>query len=259
MRLGSLEVTPLSDGIINLPQQYFAQADWDVHRDLLTDDGFLQIPIGCFLVRTSGQTVLIDAGIGPVEGPWYTGGELIGALAGGGVQPADIDLLLCTHLHQDHIGWVLQDGALTFPNATVRFGFQDIEHFTGDPFAGETIKEMVEALRAKGRLEPIDQDGEVAPGVSTLHAPGHTHGHRCVVLSSGDERLFLLGDAVTCPVQLQETEWEAMSDVDKDLAKRTRESLFREIESSGAMTVAAHFPDLKFGRVLRGEGKRYFA
>ena len=259
MRVGSLEVTPLSDGVVNLPQQYFPQADWDVHRALLNEEGNLQVPIGCFLVRTNGRTVLVDAGIGPVEGPWFSGGGLIDALAAAGARPEDVDLLLCTHLHLDHIGWVLQSGSLTFPNAMVRFGSQDIEHFSNDAFAGESTRQMIEALTAAGKLETIDADGEVAPGVSTLHAPGHTLGHRCVVLSSGDERLFLLGDAVTCPVQLQETEWEAMSDVDKDLAKRTRESLFRELESSGAMTVAAHFPDLKFGRVLRGEGKRYFA
>ena len=259
MRLGSLDVTPLSDGVVNLPQQYFPQADWEVHRDLLNADGVLQLPIGCFLVRTNGQNVLIDAGIGPAETQWFKGGQLIGALAAAAARPEDIDLVVCTHLHLDHIGWLFANDTLTFPNAVVRFGGEDIDHLSADPFAGETTRQIIEALRTKGCLETLDADGEVAPGISALHAPGHTPGHRCLVLSSGDERLFLLGDAVTCPIQLEETQWEAMSDVDKDLAKRTRESLFREIESGGAMTVGAHFPDLKFGRVLRGEGKRYFA
>lgn len=71
--------------------------------------------------------------------------------------------------------------------------------------------------------------------------------------------MFLLGDAVTCPVQLEETEWEAMSDVDKGLAKRTREALWRELEGTETIAVAAHFPGLQFGRVLKGEGKRYWS
>jgi len=258
VRLGSLDVTALVDGSVDLPPEFFPGADWEVHRDLLTD-GVLRVPVGCFLVRGGGTTVLIDAGLGPRDGAWFEGGRLIGELARAGVAPADVDLVVCTHLHFDHIGGVLQDGVPVFPNAAIRFGAQEVDQFASDPSAGETTRAMLEALRTNSSFELISHDGELAPGVSTLHAPGHTLGHRCVVLSSGDQRLFLLGDAVHCPVQISETEWEAIADVDKDLARRTRETLFREIESAGAMMSGAHFPGLQFGRVLRGEGKRYFA
>jgi glyoxylase-like metal-dependent hydrolase (beta-lactamase superfamily II) len=117
----------------------------------------------------------------------------------------------------------------------------------------------VEVLLEAGKVDPITEDGEIVPGISTLHAPGHTLGHRCVVLSSGDERALLLGDAVTCPVQLEETDWGAMSDIDPAMSKRTREALLKELEGTGDMTLGSHFPGLEFGRVLRGEGKRYFA
>jgi glyoxylase-like metal-dependent hydrolase (beta-lactamase superfamily II) len=108
-------------------------------------------------------------------------------------------------------------------------------------------------------VEPITTDGEsIAPGVTARSAPGHTHGHVVLVLSSHGERVVLLGDAITCPVQLEEPDWQAISDVDAALATRTREALFRELEGSGDLAVAAHFPDLRFGRVLPGQGVRHF-
>jgi glyoxylase-like metal-dependent hydrolase (beta-lactamase superfamily II) len=261
VQIGDLTLTPMSDGHFLMPPSYFGLEDWGAHKALAGEDGNIRIPIGCFLVETGGTKVLIDAGLGPLDVPGMgAGGRLIGELEKAGVKPEDIDIVLCTHLHFDHIGWTVQNGALTFPNATIRFGEQDLAPFSGadttpDPFATP----IVQAFVASGRIDPITSDGEIAPGISTIHAPGHTLGHRCVVLSSGDDRVLLLGDSVTCPLQLDETEWEAMSDVDAKLAKRTRESLWKELESSGAMAVGAHFPDLQFGRVLQGQGKRYFA
>jgi hypothetical protein len=78
-------------------------------------------------------------------------------------------------------------------------------------------------------------------------------------LSSGQQRALLLGDAVTCPVQLEEPDWSAMSDVDPALAARTREALWQELEGSADLAVAAHFPGLEFGRVLKGQGRFYFS
>lgn len=258
LQVGELRILPLSDGEANLPAQYFANADWSVHQDLLGPEGTLKIPIGCFLVQTRGLNVLIDAGLGPVTSPFMSGGALPSQLETAGLAPADINVVLCTHLHIDHIGWIAREGVPYFPNATVTFGAGDWDHFVtkGDP--GDFARQNMEMLAALGRIEVIDGDKEVAPGVSTLHAPGHTPGHLCVVVSSKEERVVLLGDAVTCPVQLEEPEWQAISDVDPALAGRTRETLWRELESSGDLTVAAHFPELRFGRVLQGEGKRYF-
>ena len=99
----------------------------------------------------------------------------------------------------------------------------------------------------------------MAPGITTLAAPGHTPGHMAIVLSSGDERALLLGDAVTCPIQLEEPDWQAISDMDRDLAARTRQRFYDELEGTGVRMVGAHFPDLRMGRVLTGRGKRYFA
>lgn len=259
MQVGDLEVIPLNDGEAKLPSSYLPTLDWELHKDLLDDDGNFDINFACFLVRTRDRTVLVDAGLGPVSVPQARGGDLPKNLAAAGAKPEDIDLILITHLHLDHIGWLVRDGNLYFPNATVRFGERDLDQFIRKEEPDGFAAPVVEALQAAGRLETIDSDGEVAPGVSILLTPGHTLGHLSVVASSGTQRAFMLGDAVTCPAQLENSEWTAMSDIDPDLAIRSREILYRELEGAETVTAASHFPDLKFGRVLLGEGKRYFS
>jgi glyoxylase-like metal-dependent hydrolase (beta-lactamase superfamily II) len=141
----------------------------------------------------------------------------------------------------------------------VRFGAGDWDQFVVDGADDPGTKARVQLLADLGRVEIIDGDDVLlAPGLTSRHAPGHTHGHNVLVLSSGDERAVLLGDAVTCPVQLEEPDWMAMSDVDQKMAARTREALYAELEGTDTLMVGAHFPGLEFGRVLPGEGKRYF-
>jgi len=253
MRIGDVELVPLNDGVCRMDADFYVDMDWSAHADLLNAAGQIEIPIGCFLLRTADRVVLLDAGMGPVTLDWGQGGLLPSALAAAGVTPGEIDTVVCTHLHVDHIGWLVQDGQPFFPNATVRFGIGDAEHFAEDGRVGD----ITDALG--GRVELIDGDNVgLAPGLTALHTPGHTPGHYGLVVSSGEERAVLLGDAVECPLQLDEPDFYAMSDVDPALAKRTREALWRELEGTPALVGAAHFPGLEFGRVLRGRGKRWF-
>lgn len=259
LMVGDIEVTPISDGIGKLPPQYFANADWSAHKALLGPDGMIDIPIGAFLIRTGDVTVLVDAGLGTYSNPLFETGELPTGLAAAGTDPGDVDIVVLTHLHMDHCGWLVRNDGPYFPNATVRFGAPDWDHFVLGSDGPENVRQDMRVLEAAGRLAPVDRDGEaIAAGITTRMAPGHTPGHQCLVISSGSERLVLLGDAVTCPVQLEEPDWQAISDTDPALAQRTRDALWRELEGSDDIAVAAHFPDLRFGRVLAAEGKRYF-
>lgn len=259
MQLGDIEVIPVNDGEGKLPSTYLPKVDWERHKDVLDAEGNFDVNLGCFLVKTRDRNVLVDAGLGPVTFPPFRAGDLPKNLAANGVRPEDIDLVLITHLHLDHIGWLVQEEKPYFPNATVRFGEKDLDQFIRAEKPDDFAKPVIEVLEAAGRIETIDADGEVAPGISALNTPGHTLGHISVVASSGTQRAFMLGDAVTCPVQLEDAEWTAMSDIDPDLAIRSRERLYKELEGSESIAAASHFPELKFGRVLFGEGKRYFA
>jgi glyoxylase-like metal-dependent hydrolase (beta-lactamase superfamily II) len=106
------------------------------------------------------------------------------------------------------------------------------------------------------RLEAWDSDTQIMAGIDVRSAPGHTPGSTVVVISSGRERAMLLGDAVHCPAELLSDDWEAIFDVDRALALRTREALARELEGSDIPVAAAHFPGLQFGRLLAAEGRR---
>jgi glyoxylase-like metal-dependent hydrolase (beta-lactamase superfamily II) len=258
--VGRLRVVPVSDGLAKLPPSYFGNVDWERHQALLGPDGTLDLLIGAFLVHTGEQTVLVDAGVGPLRDDTWLGGELPAALAEAGTGPEDVDLVVCTHLHMDHVGWLVQDGVPFFPRATVRFGAADWDHFVTRRGGAERTWRTMETLDRAGRLDPVSADGEpLAGGVSARLTPGHTPGHMALVLASGNERAYLLGDAVHLPTQIEEPDWVNMYDVDPAMAAAAREALWKELEEGDYPFTAAHFPGLEFGRLLRGQGRRWFA
>jgi glyoxylase-like metal-dependent hydrolase (beta-lactamase superfamily II) len=263
VRVGDIELQPVSDGAFVARPPYFAtDAPADAHPELFDRHGAAWLPIGCFLVRSGARTVLVDAGLGPTStelphGMQLVGGQLLTGLRAIGVALEDITDVACTHLHSDHVGWLFDlDARPVFPNATIHFGAADWAHFVdGDAEMAPHIRHGLKD--ADARVRTLAADATIAPGVNVQLAPGHTPGHLCVVLSSGTDRALLLGDAITCPVQLDEPAWHSMADVDPALAARTRERLWRELEDPLTLGAGAHFPELRFGRVLEGTARRW--
>jgi glyoxylase-like metal-dependent hydrolase (beta-lactamase superfamily II) len=262
MRVGSLEIHPVLDGWASLPVgdllRFTGDRDdpWLPHEQFLTADGQIELTLGGFLVRTGDRLVVIDAGVGRINNDHYHGGQFLESLAGLGVDPADVTDVVFTHLHFDHVGWATQKGTVVFPRATFRCHQADWDHFVAgpDPEAGSVRKLSPLA----DRLQTFGDDTAVAPGITVRHAPGHTPGSAVIVVAGGAERAVLLGDVVHCPVELMENEWEAVVDVDPVLARRTREALARELEGEELPAAAAHFPGLRFGRLLGGSGRRHW-
>jgi glyoxylase-like metal-dependent hydrolase (beta-lactamase superfamily II) len=145
-----------------------------------------------------------------------------------------------------------------FPNATFRCHSLDWDHFMVKP--GGPMAAMFEPLRAlEGRLETWDSDCTVLPGIDALHTPGHTPGSTVFVISSGASRCMIIGDVAHCPIELAEDEWVALGDMDPELARGTRTALARELEANGTPVTGPHFPGLRFGRLLPGEGRRLWS
>jgi glyoxylase-like metal-dependent hydrolase (beta-lactamase superfamily II) len=265
MRVGQIDVHPIADGTFRASPGYFGDHVTAAgHEDLFDRDGRAWLPIGCFLVRTGSRTVLVDTGIGPAmrddgERRLLVGGQLHVGLRAAGVTPDEIDAVVCTHLHADHCGGLFdRDGAPVFPRADLWFGAGDRTHFVDDPDSGmaDHVRHGFRDLDGS-RVHLVGEDTTVAPGIDLTPTPGHTPGHLSVIVSSGAQRALLLGDAIICPVQLDEPTWQAMGDVDPRLAARVRERLFRELEVEGTVGAGAHFPELRFGRVLAGELRRW--
>jgi glyoxylase-like metal-dependent hydrolase (beta-lactamase superfamily II) len=246
------------------PTAYFAGTtteQWEPHQRWLSHDGSYVSPLGCFLIRAGGTTVLIDTGLGRITGAGYRGGDLFGELGAVGIAPEDVDVVFLSHLHADHCGTAaIRDGddmRPAFPNAAYRWTADEQAYWSGPGASGQFVRKDIFAAVAS-RWEAADGGASLAPGVDVLSMPGHTPGHAGVVVSSGDARAFILGDGIGCPVQLTETEWSGTGDVDPKLARRMQEAVAKEIEGTGALLGASHFPGMTLGRVLVGEGKRYW-
>jgi glyoxylase-like metal-dependent hydrolase (beta-lactamase superfamily II) len=159
------------------------------------------------------------------------------------------------------VGWTAQGGALTFPNARYITGAGEWDFWRAvtDPnLAG--IGPNPEAVQAplEGRIDSFSDGQAIAPGMNAMATPGHTPGHCSIVISSGEDRAIILGDALHCPLQFEETELSAIFDVDPTLARRTQQKIAAELEASPqTMAANGHFADAVFGRLLPGQGKRW--
>ena len=264
--VGDIRITYLPDGIHHVrPLAQYSGSDeafWAGRGHVLDDDGWLVMSIGSLLVQSGDHNALIDLGFGPHsvditeltygqhEGD-LIGGELIDSLDSAGLRCTDIDSVLFTHLHPDHVGWVETGGDPSFPNAVYHVGGAEWDYWLNGPEAGTPrAPSLNQQIEVATRLELLQDDSTPVPGVTAMSTPGHTPGHMSFVISSGQERAVILGDMIHCPIEIGESEIDFVFDVDPVLARETKQRIERELESPDTITVGGHFPNLVFGRVL---------
>ena len=261
MKVGTIEILPVLDGVGRekadevLTRPGVPDA-WACHADLLDEHGVLHLDLGGFLVRTGDRTVLVDTGVGTIKNDKYAGGGFLDSLRGLGVAPEDVTDVVFTHLHFDHVGWATKKGEVVFPNAIYRVHAADWAHFVEAADAEPGAIRKLSPLQS--RLETFTGDGPLARGLSARHTPGHTPGSTVYVVADGGERALLLGDVVHSVVELGERDWEAVFDVDPVSARAVRNAIADEVADSADLVVGAHFPGLRFGRVLIVSGNRTF-
>lgn len=194
-------------------------------------------------------------------------GWLADSLTRAGVRPDEITDVVLSHLHPDHMGWVTRGGMPFFPKAKLWTHQADADFFLSDTAPDETtFKIMLGTDPTRDRMLPVhnqlqlwDRDCTIAPGIDLRHMPGHTPGSSIAVISSGEERAMILGDVIHCPLELVDSEFAIMSDIDPAMAKRSKDILRQELEGTNVHVSSSHFPGLEFGRLLKGEGKRYWS
>ena len=263
-RVGSVDVVPLCDGWAPLPLADEApghEVDWPAERDAYPwafaagDDASWAWHVHAFLLRLSGGAMLVDSGIGLLgRSPYDVAGRIDDELRAAGVAPVDVRHVIHTHLHSDHAGGACRpDGEPRFPNAVHHLHPADWDFFAGvddpDDFRGRHAMRRLEEL---GMLDLDPRDREVVPGVRVIHSPGHTPGHRSVLLADGSSSMLFAGDLLHLPIQVANPAWESGHDEEPERGVASRIELLSRARDERWGVAVSHFGS-PFGGVLGHE------
>ena len=243
MRLGDFEVAALRD----------AEGSFATMREAfgLESDETWVLPVHVYLLRVSGVTIVVDTGIGPPPRDFMPQAQasLPERLAENGVAADDVELVVLTHLHVDHVGW-----NHLFERARIVASRRDYDYFTETRGDVDYFRREVQALVATGRIELLDEIAEVADGVVAEPIPGHTPGHTGVAVHARDEHLRLLGDLAVHELQLADPAVRYFADADPVAAEQARRSVLKTAVAAGSVVGLSHLPS-GLGRVrIEGGG-----
>jgi glyoxylase-like metal-dependent hydrolase (beta-lactamase superfamily II) len=206
--------------------------------------------------------VLVDTGAGEHTAE---AGKLIRNLQAGGIAPGDIDWVILTHCHPDHIGGItLKNGQLAFPNARYAMWKDEWDFWTSEGIEEKLDELLRESLLSathqnlppiQDRLDLIEGEKEIVPGIQAISAPGHTPGHMALLISSEGDQLLYTSDLVLHPIHLEQPEWCALFDFAPEQVAATRRKLLNWAASQSFLLHAFHFPFPGLGHVVQqGEG-----
>ncbi len=272
MRVGDLEFFAVGDGQVRADAGgifgLVPRALYQRHH-VPSESNDLPMSLRCLLVRSRGQTILIDTGLGPKLAPEETerwgltrpAGGLVEGLARLGVAPGDVDVVINTHLHWDHCGGntSLADdrAAATFPHATYwvqRLEWADAAH----PDArtrGTYLADNFAPLVAEGRVRFIHGDTPVTDQVHCVVTRGHTRGHQSVLLRSGDWQAMYVADMATYAVHMTRAGWLTAYDVEPLENVRTKERWQRHALASGMWLIFEHDTETAAARLVERGGQ----
>lgn len=270
MMLGNFEVTALYDGTVELDTKLLKNTSEKEIQSLMArmfvQGPKVQTAVNAYLVNAGGKLVLVDAGAAKLFGPSL--GYVADNLKAAGYDPAQVDAVLVTHLHGDHVnGLLTPDGAPAFPNAEIWSAQADSDFWLSEEIAAKAPKEAqpyfkmardaAAPYRQSGKWKTFKTDQEILPGVSSVAAHGHTPGHSAYLLQSGDKRLMIMGDVLhNHAVQLANPNVAIEFDVDPKQAVAARKKLFARAAKEKLMVSAMHLPFPGIGHI-RADGKGY--
>ncbi|WP_454020013.1 MBL fold metallo-hydrolase [Azospirillum sp. Marseille-Q6669] len=269
-RVGDISATVLSDGVIGGPPRVYAsdapEAELqEVLRRAFLPTDHMTLNLNTLLIDTGGRRILVEAGAGATMGP--NGGRIFQNLASIGLGPADIDAIVISHTHPDHVGNLrTANGGRAFPRATVFVPRADWDFFVrNDPDLSYMPVPQDFRLRfaaaIKSSLEPVREDvelyeagAEIVPGLTTIVASGHTPGMATFLVHSGNDQLLLTADLAYHPVVNVDNPWRPGPDRDKDTALASRRRIFDRAAADRIPVLGFHFPFPGLGRMLKTDG-----
>jgi len=269
LTIGNVEITSLSDGLLEFDVCNFFPSipdeAWSGHEDHLTEDRKVNFNLASFLMRSDGKTIIVDTGLGPKpagapETPW---GELLDDFKAHGIGPEDVDMVVMTHLHRDHVGWNLRSKGgkyePTFPNARYWLSAKDWEACHNPDLVKDRFPnapECVWPLEELGLIEFMDGEVALTSELTSLPTPGHTPGHMSLMINSQGQRGIVIGDVLHNAVQVHETDWVSRADIDPEQTRVTRRSLMEQLERDGIPVAAVHLAAPGFGKIVRLQDRR---
>ncbi len=264
-KIGTFELTALYDGIWYRPinakfirNAPFAEVEHALADAFMPADK-LATPFTTLIVNTGKKLILIDTGTGGQIAP--SAGALRTNLLAAGIDHKEVDLIVISHFHPDHINGIKdKDNALVFPNAEITVPAPEWAYWMDDANLNAAPADLKLTFRNQRRIfsdiarrvTQFAPGAEVAPGIETLPAAGHTPGHTVVAIHSGDQSLLVLGDTAQHPaVFARHPDWQAAFDIDGDAAVATRKRLFDRAAADRMLVTGYHFPFPACGHLIK--------
>ncbi len=264
-KIGTFELTALYDGIWYRPitDKFIRNAPFAEVEHALADAFMpadkLATPFTTLVVNTGKRLVLIDTGTGGQIAP--SAGALRDNLGAAGIDPKAVDLIVISHFHPDHINGIKdKDNDVVFPNAEIMVPAAEWNFWMDDANMNAAPAEQKLTFRNQRRIfsdiarrvTRFTPGAEVAPGILTLAAPGHTPGHTVCSIHSGDQSLLVLGDTAQHPaVFARHPDWQAAFDIDGEAAVATRKRLFDRAAADRMLVTGYHFPFPACGHLIK--------
>lgn len=268
--LGKFEVTALYDGAINLDTKLLKNTpEKDIQKllaRLFVKGPAVQTAVNAFLVNTGDKLILVDAGAAKLFGPSL--GNIVDNLKAAGYRPEQVDVVLITHLHGDHInGLVTSDGQMVFPKAMIWSAKADNDFWLSEEIAARAptnfqiffkmSRDAAAPYLASGQWKTFTGNQELLPGISSLDTHGHTPGHTSYVFADSGEKMLILGDLVhNHAVQFARPETAFEYDNDRKQAVIARQQTFLLAAREKMLVGGMHLPFPGIGHILK-DGKTF--
>jgi len=270
-KVGTVTITSVvEEESWGIPPQFFFPAagaagvqrhDWVV-PDFADASGNVALRIQALVVETAGRRVLVDPCVGngkPRSFPFWNeqSWPFMDRFTAAGFDPVDIDVVVHTHLHADHVGWDtrLEAGRWvpTFTGARHLYTQREVDALRGpggSPDDDAVYADSVAPIFDAGLADIVSEDADLGGGLRLEASTGHTPGHVSVWIESGEDVGLITGDFIHHPVQCAEPGWAEIGDADVDEARVTRKRMLARAAETGALVIGTHFPNRPAGRVV---------
>ena len=268
MMLGQFEITALYDGALELDTKLLHNTTPTELNRLLArmfvDNPKMQTAVNAYLINTGEHLVLVDAGAAKLFGPSL--GFILQNMKAAGYEPAQVDTVIITHMHRDHIGGLADaEGRPLFPKAKILVAREDDDYWLSQKIADaapvklqsmfQTARDIAGLYQKSGQWQTFTEGSVLVPGIKSVRANGHTPGHTAFAVESGGQKLLIWGDLVhSHAVQFANPGVSFEFDVDRKQAVATRKSIFKAMAASKSLVAGMHLPFPGIGHV-RADGK----